>query len=257
LPRQNLQAYIGLELFVALFALLLRSSFRALTPLLRGAYADAAPGLLFPAVRLVSCLAMVFVPAVALGATFPVAVRWFTHRTANAARVSGALYAMNTVGAAIGSLLAGFTLIPAVGISGTTRVGMFASVLAAALVADRCLPDARRRDGPVDAGRDIGSQEARSQGRAKQAGSGRDEGAAVAGYRRSRPVRILCTRSRDSLDPNPGARAGTDHLRVCRNACGGRRRRRHRFGRRHLAGRPDSREPRTPAGWRSCLPRQP
>ena len=41
---------------------------------------------------------------------------------------------MNTVGAAIGSLLAGFTLIPAVGISGATRIGMLASVLAAALV---------------------------------------------------------------------------------------------------------------------------
>jgi len=42
-PRQNLQAYIGLELFVALFALLLPFELRALTPLLRWAYADAAP----------------------------------------------------------------------------------------------------------------------------------------------------------------------------------------------------------------------
>jgi spermidine synthase len=134
-PRQNLQAYIGLELFVALFALLLPFELRALTPLLRWAYADAAPGLLFPAVRLVSCLAMVFVPAAALGATFPMAVRWFTRGAANPARVSSALYAMNTVGAAIGSLLAGFTLIPAVGISGATRIGMLASVVAAALVA--------------------------------------------------------------------------------------------------------------------------
>jgi len=134
-PRQNLRAYIGLELFVALFALLLPFELRALTPLLRWAYADAAPGLLFPTVRLVSCLAMVFVPAAALGATFPMAVRWFTHGAANPARVSSALYAMNTVGAAIGSLLAGFTLIPAIGISGTTRIGMLASVLAAALVA--------------------------------------------------------------------------------------------------------------------------
>ncbi|MFN7916266.1 MAG: fused MFS/spermidine synthase [Vicinamibacterales bacterium] len=134
-PRQSLQAYVALELLVALFALLLPFELRALTPLLRWAYADAAPGLLFPAVRFVSCLAMVFLPALALGATFPMAVRWFSHRSANPARVSGALYAMNTVGAAVGSLLAGFSLIPAVGISGTTKIGMLGSVLAAGVVA--------------------------------------------------------------------------------------------------------------------------
>ena len=134
-PRQSLHAYVGLELLVALFALLLPFELRALTPLLRWAYADAAPGLLFPVVRFVSCLAMVFLPALALGATFPMAVRWFSYRSDNPARVSGALYAMNTVGAALGSLLAGFSLIPAIGISGTTRIGMLGSVLAAGIVA--------------------------------------------------------------------------------------------------------------------------
>ena len=136
-----------------LFALLLPFELRALTPLLRWAYADAAPGLLFPAVRLVSCLAMVFVPAAALGATFPMAVRWFTHGAANPARVSSALYAMNTVGAAIGSLLAGFTLIPAVGISGTTRIGMLASVARSRARRNRRVPDARRRDASSEGGR--------------------------------------------------------------------------------------------------------
>ncbi|MEQ1909367.1 MAG: spermidine synthase, partial [Vicinamibacterales bacterium] len=134
-PRQALRVYAALELIVAAFAFALPFELHALTPLLRWAYADAAPGLLFPIIRLGSCLAMVFAPAAALGATFPMAVRWFAHRSTNPAGVSSALYSMNTVGAAIGSLLAGFTLIPAVGISGTTRIGMLASVLAAALVA--------------------------------------------------------------------------------------------------------------------------
>ncbi|HUR34968.1 MAG TPA: fused MFS/spermidine synthase [Vicinamibacterales bacterium] len=134
-PRQSLLVYVGLELVVALFALLLPFELRALTPLLRWAYADAAPGLLFPVVRFGSCLAMVFLPAAALGATFPMAVRWFADRSDNPARVSGALYAMNTVGAAVGSLLAGFVLIPAIGLSGTTHLGVAASLVAAALVA--------------------------------------------------------------------------------------------------------------------------
>jgi spermidine synthase len=133
-PRQALHSYIGLELLVVVVALLLPIELRALTPLLRWAYADAAPGLLFPAIRLVSCLAMVFIPATALGATFPMAVRWFAHRSADPARISGALYALNTVGATIGSLLAGFSLIPAIGISGTTYFGMAGSIVAAGLV---------------------------------------------------------------------------------------------------------------------------
>ena len=140
-PRRSLQAYAALEVAVAVFALLLPFELRALTPLLRWAYADASPGLLFPAIRLGSCLAMVFLPAAALGATFPMAVRWFSHRSTNPARVSSALYAVNTVGAAVGSLLAGFSLIPAVGISGTTHIGMAASLLAAALVSVIALRD--------------------------------------------------------------------------------------------------------------------
>lgn len=145
-PRQSLHAYVGLELLVALLALLLPFELRALTPLLRWAYADAAPGFLFPVVRFVSCLAMVFLPALALGATFPMAVRWFSHRSDNPARVSGALYAMNTVGAALGSLLAGFSLIPAIGISGTTKIGMLGSVIAAGIVAFVATRDADDRE---------------------------------------------------------------------------------------------------------------
>ncbi|MEQ1785235.1 MAG: fused MFS/spermidine synthase, partial [Hyphomonadaceae bacterium] len=133
-PSTALRVYAGLELVVALFALALPWELQALTPLLRWAYADGAPGWLFPLIRLVSCLALVFAPAAALGATFPMAVRWFAHRSTNPARVSSVLYSVNTVGATAGSLLAGFTLIPSVGISGTTHMGMLASALAAALV---------------------------------------------------------------------------------------------------------------------------
>ncbi len=145
-PLQALKAYVTLELVVVLFALLLPWELRALTPLLRWAYADGAPGALFPIVRLAASLALVFLPAAALGATFPMAVRWFAHRSANPARVSSALYAMNTVGATAGSLLAGFSLIPSIGISGTTKVGMLASCVAAALVGIVIMRERKRED---------------------------------------------------------------------------------------------------------------
>ena len=138
-PRRSLQVYIALELAVVVLALLLPLELAALKPLLRWAYGDGAPGLLFPTVRVLSCLVMVFIPALALGATFPMAIRWYAHDAAEPARQSSALYFVNTVGAAVGSLLAGFVLIPALGIAGTTRVGMAATVVAAIARVDRQL----------------------------------------------------------------------------------------------------------------------
>ena len=133
-PRRTLQAYIGLELIVALFALGLPWVLRASVPVLALAYQDGGGGLAFPAVRLVLCLVTVLVPAVALGATFPMAVRWFVRDSPQTGRRAGELYAVNTLGAALGALAAGFALIPAVGMSGTTLVGVGASMVAVFVV---------------------------------------------------------------------------------------------------------------------------
>jgi spermidine synthase len=133
-PRQSLRAYIGIEVGIVAAALLLPIELRLFTPMLASAYDNGAPGLLFPVARVASCLVMVFVPALALGATFPLAIRWYAGGSAEPARESSALYFVNTVGAALGALLAGFVLIPALGITGTTRVGMAASALAGLLV---------------------------------------------------------------------------------------------------------------------------
>jgi spermidine synthase len=132
-PRQCLYAYIVFEAIVVAVALALPFEIAALAPVLRWSYRDGASGLLFPTVRLISCLVLVFVPAAALGATFPVAVRWFAAAGGNTARSSGSLYAANTAGAAVGALLAGFVLIPRIGVSGSVRVGIAGS--AAAMVA--------------------------------------------------------------------------------------------------------------------------
>ncbi len=137
--RQALQAYAALEGLVIGAALVIPALLAALTPLLRWAYADGAPGLVFPLVRLASALAILLVPAAALGAAFPFAVRWFVAEGRAAGPRAGALYAANTAGAAVGALAAGFVLIPWIGVTGTTRVGVAFSLLAigVALLADR------------------------------------------------------------------------------------------------------------------------
>jgi spermidine synthase len=131
-PRRCLKAYVGLEIAVAICALLLPGELTLFSPVLRWAYNDAAA--LFPLIRLLSCIVMVMLPALALGATFPMAIRWFARGSAEPARESSRLYFVNTVGAAIGALLAGFVLIPSIGMSGTIDVAMAGSLIAAGLV---------------------------------------------------------------------------------------------------------------------------
>ena len=133
-PRAALLTYIALELAVGVAALLLPLELDALRPLLKWSYNGGAPGLLFLTIRVLSCLLMMFVPAAALGATFPVAIRWFAAGAQNSARATGGLYALNTTGAAVGALLAGLVFIPTIGISGTTWVGIAASTIAALAV---------------------------------------------------------------------------------------------------------------------------
>ena len=154
--RQCLYAYAVLEASVAAIALILPFELRATTPLLAWAYRDGAGGWLFPAVRLAAAFLLILAPAVALGATFPLAVRWFTSRSeAPPARSGGILYALNTGGAAAGAMLSGFVLIPAAGVSGSILLGVAVSAIAAGAVLviasrednvplDRALPDPRR-----------------------------------------------------------------------------------------------------------------
>ena len=115
----------------------------ALTPLLAWSYRQQeASGILFPLVRVICSLAVVFIPALALGATFPAAIRAFVRESPEAGSSVGMLYAANTTGGALGAVFAGFVLIPAVGVFATTLVGMAAGLLSAgtAVLLARRLP---------------------------------------------------------------------------------------------------------------------
>ena len=125
-----LRMYAVTECVIALCALALPFALHAFEPLLAWAYGDQ-PGLPFALVRLVSSLALVFVPAAAMGITFPLAIRWFAGSASNAGRDAGGLYALNTAGAAAGALLTGFVLIPAIGLRATTVVGIGLNLTAA------------------------------------------------------------------------------------------------------------------------------
>lgn len=143
--RQALLAYVVLEGAVVLAALILPFELAALMSLLKWAYRDGASGVLFPAIRLVVSLIALFIPAVAMGATFPLAVRWFALDASSPGRSAGSLYAANTAGAALGAMGCGFILIPVLGATGANVVGMAASALSIGIA---LLIVKNYRDGP-------------------------------------------------------------------------------------------------------------
>ena len=227
--RRSLQAYVGLELAVALCALLLPLELRLFAPALSSAYQDGNGGALFTIMRILSCSVMVLIPALALGATFPMAIRWFARRSDEPAAQSSTLYFVNTAGAAVGALLAGFVLIPSIGMSGSVYVAMAASAMAASCVGAVLL---------LSADEDQTVVERQAPRKPSPQAEGAFACAAVAGDRRPRIVRVCRPRPRDRLDADPVARAGADHLCVCRDPGGSDHRRRNGFRRRAGCGRP-------------------
>jgi spermidine synthase len=126
-----LRLYAALEIVIAVLALVLPFELGALDPLLASAYADGAGGTPFGVLRFLASLLLLTVPAAAMGATFPVASRWFVQGAGVAARDAGTLYAANTIGAAAGALVAGFVLLPFMGLYGATWVAVALNAAAA------------------------------------------------------------------------------------------------------------------------------
>ena len=129
--RQALRGYAALEAAIAAGAVLVPLAFAAFRPLLALAYADGG-GVWFGSIRVLTSLTVLAAPAAAMGATLPFAVRWFVGPTEHPGREAGALYAANTLGAALGAAVAGFVLLPWLGLTGAA---LFAVTLNAASAA--------------------------------------------------------------------------------------------------------------------------
>ncbi len=64
-------------------------------------------------------MAILVPPALAIGATFPFAVRVLAHGAGDAGPASARVYAWNTIGAIVGAVGTGFVVLPALGYAGT------------------------------------------------------------------------------------------------------------------------------------------
>ncbi len=131
-PQRALRMYAWLELTIAACALLLPVVSASLRPVLSWAYAGGDGGLLFSATRVALSLLLISLPTIAMGATYPLAVRWFAVDAPAVAAHASRVYAANTAGAAIGVVLGGFVLLPLLGLRGATLAAVALNILAAA-----------------------------------------------------------------------------------------------------------------------------
>ena len=77
------------------------------------------------------CLLVVLLPTLFMGATFPLVAGFVARRARDVGRDVGRLYAGNTVGGIVGSMLAGFVVLPALGTQKTLLLALGGNVLVA------------------------------------------------------------------------------------------------------------------------------
>ena len=110
--------YVGLELAIGAFGILSPLLFRGIEAVYAFLHPFVGTGLgPLTTVRFLLSFMALLVPTTLLGATLPVLVKLVARRDDAVAASAGRLYAVNTVGAAIGTLLATTALIPLFGVN--------------------------------------------------------------------------------------------------------------------------------------------
>jgi spermidine synthase len=149
--------YGALELGIALFGLVLPFVFGRLGDVYRGAYGQLleAPAQL-TAVRFALAFAAVAPATLLMGMTLPVLTRYLVRSLEETGARLGELYAANTLGAMVGTVLAGFVLIEFLGLRLTSYVAVLLNLLAgtvALLLARRQAPQPPDAEPAAPAGR--------------------------------------------------------------------------------------------------------
>ena len=114
-----IRLYASLEIGIALTTALLTLGFSAL-PNLFVAVSGAIPaGLPMSLFRVGFVLVILLLPAALMGATYPALCAVLIRTREDAGRHLGPIYGLNTIGAAIGALIAGFVLVEQLGLRGS------------------------------------------------------------------------------------------------------------------------------------------
>lgn len=130
-----------LEMTVGAFALATPLGFALADHIYGWAYRSAGDSaLVLTAMRVVLVGAVLLVPTIAMGGTLPLVCRHFVHQPQRIARMVGVVYALNTVGAALGCLTCGMVLIPTIGVDRAIQLAAAVSLAVGAVVTQLRIP---------------------------------------------------------------------------------------------------------------------
>ncbi len=115
---ENPLKYYGfIEIGIGLFGLMLISLFTVLPSFYLEIYHMTSPNLsLFFVLQFVLAFLIILIPTTLMGATMPIILKSYSSEYQKMGRDIGRLYSVNNVGAVLGTIAAGFLLIPFVGI---------------------------------------------------------------------------------------------------------------------------------------------
>jgi len=131
--RAHLRLYAILETLVTISALLLPFLLKLANSMyirFYRAYHPGHPQLLV--VQVIISTAILLVPSMLMGSTLPLLGRFVTALEKETGHLVGRLYALNTLGAAVGCFMAGFVMIKALGVMGTLYTAAILNLLVAA-----------------------------------------------------------------------------------------------------------------------------
>ncbi len=118
--RRALIAWFGvIEVLIGLCALLAIPVLARSTPVMERLIGITPTPLLhwkWIGLRFVTCLTVMLVPTLLMGMTVPVVVKIYARRLARLGTSLGQVYSVNTIGGVVGSVIAGFVLIPWIGV---------------------------------------------------------------------------------------------------------------------------------------------
>ena len=118
-----LRTYALLEGGIGLYALIFPLLLGLIEPIYLGFWRAFEPSpLVFAAVQFVVLGLFLLPPTICMGATLPLLARFASESEEGAGRLVGRLYGANTFGAVLGVALAGFVLLPQLGLATTTWV---------------------------------------------------------------------------------------------------------------------------------------
>lgn len=151
--RRPLWLYAALEVGIALSALGVTFALRGVPAIVVGLPEFAHAGWPLAIARLLLVFALLALPSILMGATFPALCTVLIESRESADRFLGRLYGVNTLGAACGALAAGLLLLESLGISRSVLVGAAINLAVAgvSLLAGRWLPPHARAAEPTPA----------------------------------------------------------------------------------------------------------